>query len=66
MLTFRALMDASNRIACILKTEQAWTTMVAAQGDHKAMKEWVKRWSDQTKPSSQDAEDFQRAFKGGI
>lgn len=43
--TFNELLEAVLRTEYHQKTEAAWTSMVAAQGDHKAMKKWVGQWS---------------------
>lgn len=43
--TFNELLESMLRTEYHQKTEQAWTMMVAAQGDHKAMTNWVGQWA---------------------
>jgi hypothetical protein len=71
--TFNELFGAVIRIEYIEKTEAAWTTMVAAQGDHKSMKKWTGQWTgliqDEDPQKAQGAGDlnaFLDRFGGGF
>lgn len=44
LVSFDALAESVLKITYREKFEAAWTAMVSAQGDKKAMEEWVKPW----------------------
>lgn len=69
LISFRALRDGSNRVAAANKVENAWTNMLSAQGDSKAMKKWLDPFVELLKtPTSaaKDAASFLKKYGKGI
>lgn len=68
MLTFNALLSSVLRVSYQQRTEAAYTSMLAAQGTAKAMKDWVKGWAKVTgeKPSKAGMAEFLKAFGAGM
>lgn len=64
ILTFRTLVASVIRVHYSLKTEDAWTRMIAAQGEHKVMQKWLDGWRRFTgaKPKKKNADDLIRDF----
>jgi len=42
LLTFNALLQSVMRVNNTLRTERAWTAMIAAQGTQKGMNSWLR------------------------
>lgn len=70
ILSFRALIQGSERVNAAVKLETAMTSQIAAQGDGKAMKELTKGWRDTIKSGSvalgDDQNEFLSKYGGGI
>lgn len=73
--TFNEILESVLRVEYHEKIERAWTMMVAAQGDHKSMKQWVGQWSKITRGGESGVEQdnqannldaFLKAFGGGF
>lgn len=70
--TFDELFESVLRLEYLDKTERAWTMMVAAQGRHENMKQWVAGWTGLTKPGTKGAgkenqlNDFLKLFGDGL
>lgn len=64
MLSFRALTASVIRVHYTMKSEDAWTRMIAAQGEHRTMDRWVEGWRKLAgiKPKKKNADDFVKAF----
>lgn len=68
MLAFDAQVKSSMRVNALEKIESAYTGMVAAQGDQKAMKALTKPWLKLLSSSGgkKTSKDFLARFGGGI
>lgn len=66
IVSFSLLAQGSNRVANAKKIEEAWTQMIAAQGNSKTMKEHTKPWQDSLRQASDDAHEFLKKYGGGI
>jgi hypothetical protein len=67
--SFDSLVQSMNRLTASDKTEQAWTSMIAAQASGKEMKKWAKRWEAAASSTAQpdnDAAALRRRVGGGI
>ena len=71
--TFNELLQSVLRVDYHEKTENAWTMMIAAQADSKAMKKWVGQWSKILRGGGAEQEkqkgnldDFLNLFGGGF
>ncbi len=71
--TFNELLESVLRNEYHEKIERAWTGMVAAQGAHKDMKNWVSQWTkilrhsdaDEKEKQSGNLDDFLKLFGSG-
>lgn len=71
MVAFEALCDSSTRVNAMSKTEGAWVTHVASQGNSKVLNKLTKPWEKAAKqgvlkePENQ-ANAFLERFGGGF
>jgi hypothetical protein len=63
LLTFNALLLSAMRVSSNLKTEAAWTAMIAAQGTEEVMTNWVKGWQKKANPDQVAKNDISRLIK---
>lgn len=70
ILEFQSLHASCQRLEAAEKTEDAWTSMIAAQGKVEDMKKHVKRWSESLgrlgAKAAHSAKEFCAAFGKGI
>ena len=67
LLSFQSVHDSLCRLEAAEKNEQAWTSMIAAQGQSKAMKDWTKPWvkRSQGEAATKGESEFLAKFGSG-
>lgn len=63
--SFWALSQSSDRVNAAKKIENAWTAMIAAQGQSGGMKKWLKPWTKKI-DRGDSAADFLTKFGEGF
>jgi len=66
MARFNAAVESVLRLKYRDKTEDAWTAMIAAQGEQKTMKKLVKAWTPVTGEHVDDQAEFLKRVGGGF